>query len=164
MVVEGTDKLVEGSKVEVQNPAGKTTANLDRQVADWVLANRGTVALKEFRSRSFQFVDALPPTEFHIESIYLKDYVTDDSRGVAPTDAGLRRSRSGIGLRRQNEAGGGDEKTARTFHRVEFSEADLDRLASLAELRRLIFASSAVTDDVLVAAERAHKARDAGTQ
>ncbi len=149
VVVQGTEQKIEGLKVEVQNPTAKTTANLDRQVADWVLANRGTVALKEFRSRSFQFVDALPPTEFHIESIYLKDYVTDDSRGEAPTGAGLRRFRSGIGLRRQNEAGGGDEKTARTFHRVEFSEADLDRLASLAELRRLIFASSAVTDDVL---------------
>ena len=35
------------------------------------------------------------------------------------------------------------------FHRIEFSEADLDRLASLKELRTLIFASSALTDDVL---------------
>jgi RND family efflux transporter MFP subunit len=153
VVVEGTHKLVEGYKVEIQNSTAKATGNLDRQVADWVLANRGTISLKEFRGRSFQFVDALPPTEFQIEAINLKDYVGDDSRGAAPAEGiGRRRSRSGLGGRRmrvQNEAAGDDEQTGRTFHRVEFSEADLDRLASLTELRWLTFASSAVTDDVL---------------
>ncbi len=153
VVVEGTDKLVNGSKVEVGNSTTKATANLDRQVADWVLANRGTVYLKEFRGRSFQFVDALPPTDFHIVTIDLKDYVSDGSQSAAPADdAGRgRRGSGGFGFRgrrsRNRPIGNGDQTGM--YHRVEFSEADLDRLASLGELRSLTFASSAVTDDVL---------------
>ena len=109
---------------------------------------------RSFAAESFQYVDALPPTDFHIETINLRDYVSDDSRGSAPSEGrgGPPVSREGFGSRRMrlrpNVAAGG-ERTGRTFHRVEFTDADLDRLASLAALRSLTFASSAVTDDVL---------------
>ena len=108
VVVEGTDKLSDGFKVEAQTPTANSTANLDRQVADWVLANRGTVNLKEFRGRTFQFVDALPPTDFHIETINLKDYVTDDSRARH-----RRKASACAGPGRDSAAAGCESRTRR---------------------------------------------------
>jgi RND family efflux transporter MFP subunit len=161
VVVEKNDNLRNGSPVIVASKAEghdtpvNTTASVDRQVADWVLANRGTVHLKEFRGHgAFQYVDALPPTDFHIVTINLNDYITDDAPSAAPADdMGARRFGSrGFGggrMRFRPNATGSGERTGRTRHRIDFTDADLDRLASLTELRSLTFASSAVTDDVL---------------
>ena len=119
-----------------------------------MLANRGTVYLKEFRGRFVQFVDALPPTDFHIVTIDLKDYVSDgsQSRGSRGRQGRAPLGPEGSAIRRRRSTGtepiGNGDQTG-MYHRVEFSEADLDRLASLGELRSLTFASSAVTDDVL---------------
>jgi RND family efflux transporter MFP subunit len=139
VVIEAANKLVDGSKIVIRNSSPAATS-LDRGVADWVLANRGTVRLKEFPGRSFQFAEALPPTAFHIEGVLLADYVTDDSRedGGRDAESSIRRPASRDG-----------RETAKTFHRVEFNETDIDRLASLTELKQLTFASAALTDDVL---------------
>jgi RND family efflux transporter MFP subunit len=152
VVIEAAEKLVDGSKVELPN-TGSATTNLDRQVAGWVLDNRGTIGLKEFPGRSFQYVESLPPTDFHIETVSLKDYVTENSHedAAAPGNSGrtLVEARGRRFREKTRPARRRDEESSKIFHRIQFDDAEIDRLASLTDLRELAFASAALTDGVL---------------
>jgi hypothetical protein len=121
----------------------------NRAVADWVLRNKGTIGLKEFPGRSFEFAEALPPAAFHIESVSLKDYVGNVSRAEAATPSAPRGRQFNRRLREQNRSAPSSEQgSSQIFHRVEFDDADIDRLASLTELKHLVFSSAALTDNV----------------